>query len=126
MVLSLGLSRSNVSTALKELRSWGLITARRSAGERRDLYTAPDDPRDVMRLVLAARRQMILAPFAARLLAIEATGDDARAAALHELALTVDDWLLRLTRMEANEFGQAIAQTGASGKAKKKKKKKGQ
>lgn len=125
LVTTLALSRSNISTALKELRGWGLVTARRGAGERRDSYTAPTDPRDLMRLILAARRQMILAPFAERLLGIETTGDDARAAALHDLALTVDAWLSRLSRMEPAAFDRAIGQAGDPGKHKKKKKKKG-
>lgn len=125
LVERLGLSRSNVSTALKELRTWGLVKARRGPGERRDVYTSPSDPRDVVRIIIAARRQMILVPFAERLLEIEAAGDDPRSAALHEVVLSLENWFSQLSRSDSGALALAIGSRVPGKTRKKNKKKKG-
>lgn len=124
LVARLGLSRSNVSTALKELRTWGLVKARRGPGERRDGYTAPSDPRDLVRIILAARRQMILVPFAERLLEIEAGGDDPRSAALHEIVLKLETWFGQLSRPDTGALAAVFGSRDPAKSRKKNKKKK--
>ena len=72
LVTGLGLSRSNISTALKDLRAWGLISIARTPGDRKEYFTAPTDPWEVMRLILAARQRQVIGPLLDRLLMAEA------------------------------------------------------
>lgn len=124
LVTALGLSRSNVSTALKELREWGLAAIHREAGDRKEYYAAPADPWDLVAALIAARRQRVTAPLIDRLLRIEARGGDARAAALHETARALDAWQERLGRLPPADFPAALT-AAAHPETKKKKKKKG-
>ncbi|MFM2356901.1 MAG: hypothetical protein RLZZ528_2637 [Pseudomonadota bacterium] len=125
LVAGLGLSRSNVSTALKELREWGLAAIHRDAGDRKEYYTAPADPWDLVAAMVAARRQRVTAPLLDRLLRIEARGGDVRAAALHETVSALDDWQERLGRLAPADFARALLATAPAAEGKKKKKKKG-
>lgn len=123
----LGLSRSNVSTALKELRDWGLISRTRAPGDRKDYFTAPPDPWDVARAVLSARQRRSIAPILDRLAAAEADKDDARIAALHTVLSAVSARMEALAALDADalarEFAPATAEKPAAGKKKKKKRK---
>jgi DNA-binding transcriptional regulator GbsR (MarR family) len=126
LVASLGLSRSNVSTALKELRAWGLISIARTPGNRKEYFTAPADPWEVMRLAMAARQRQVIAPLLDRLLLAEAHVEDARIAALHAVMTQTAAAATALTIQDATAFGAAIQKLAAPEVvAKKKKKKKG-
>ena len=59
---TLGLARSNVSTALKELQSWDLIRVSRQLKDRRDHFTAERDIYEVVRLVIEGRRNREFLP----------------------------------------------------------------
>lgn len=115
----LGLSRSNVSTALKELKAWGLVTAVRGDGTRRETLTVPSDPWEVLHLVLAGRRRRISAPLLDRLLAD--AGTDPRIAALAEAAGSADRWFGRTVALDP---GSLAAKLGGADKKDKKRKKK--
>jgi len=54
---SLHVSRSNVSMALKELDSWGLIRLHHKPGNRRDYISAPDNIWQIMRIIAQERRR---------------------------------------------------------------------
>ena len=69
LVATLGLSRSNVSTALKELRGWNLIGLARAPGDRKDYFTAPIDPWDIFGRLMAARQRQVVAPILDRIVA---------------------------------------------------------
>lgn len=125
LVEGLGLSRSNVSTALKELRGWGLVTVVRQPGDRKEYYAAPANPWDVVAAIVAGRRQRVTAPLLERLLRIEARGGDARAAAMHEVVQALDDWTERLSRLPLQDFRTGLLASAPPPEAKKKKKKKG-
>jgi len=126
IVASLGLSRSNVSTALKELRAWHLIAVARTPGDRKEYFTAPADPWDVLRLVIAGRQRQVLAPMIDRLLELEADGGGARAAALHDAASALAEWLAALAALSPGDLAATVAgRRGDAGGKKKKKKKKG-
>ena len=58
----LGIARSNVSTAIKELQSWGLIRVSRQLGDRRDHFIAERDMHEVVRLVIEGRRNREFLP----------------------------------------------------------------
>lgn len=53
----LGLARSNVSTALKELQSWKLVKATRELGDRRDHFSSVQDVFDMVALIVEGRRE---------------------------------------------------------------------
>lgn len=125
LVESLGLSRSNVSTALKELRGWGLVAIARTAGDRKEYYTAPHNPWDIVAALIAGRRQRVTAPLLERLLRIEGRSPDARAAALHETVAALDAWVERLSRLPPETFPKALMASATAQEPKKKKKKKG-
>lgn len=116
-----GLARSNVSITLRELRDHGLITAARAPGGRKDYFTAPHDPWDLLRLILAARTRHDLAPIRDR----AALAGDGRlpvlAAALDQLVAAGEV----LGAMPPDALGRLIggAITGAPARKKKKKRK---
>ena len=58
----LGLARSNVSTAIKELQSWGLVSVKRQLGDRRDHFMSERDMFEMVRVVVEARRDREFVP----------------------------------------------------------------
>jgi DNA-binding transcriptional regulator GbsR (MarR family) len=62
IVETLGIARSNVSVGLKDLVSWKLVSVTQKLGDRRDFFVAQKDPWEVVRLIVAARRQRELDP----------------------------------------------------------------
>lgn len=112
----LGLSRSNVSTALKELRDWGLVARVRAPGDRKEYFAADPDPLTVLGAMMGAFQRRALAPAVDRLLAAEESGD-ARAAALHAALAPLSDRLAAFAALPVKDFA------GAGGKKKKKKRK---
>lgn len=127
-----GLSRSGVSVALKELRAWGLIEVARSPGNRREFFTAPFDPWELARRIIAERQRRDLAPALDRLHSIEALQPDGRASALIELFEAANAFTAALARNEASDLAALMsadlgdddgAADASSGKKKKKKKK---
>jgi DNA-binding transcriptional regulator GbsR (MarR family) len=124
LVAGLGLSRSNVSTALKELRGWGLIGIARSPGDRKEYFTAPADPWELARLILAARQRQLVAPLLDRLLAAEESSGDVRLAVLHEALALVSGVTEALIALAPADLAQRLSGLGeTAGKGKKKKKK---
>lgn len=129
---ALGLSRSNVSTALKELREWGLISRVRAPADRKDYFTAPPNPWEILRLLIGGWQRRAVAPLLDRLLAAESATGEARAAALHEVLATVTSRMEALAALDAARLAAAFEShpgdaTGDDRPAfrKKKKKKKG-
>ncbi|MEM8632571.1 MAG: MarR family transcriptional regulator [Pseudomonadota bacterium] len=74
---TLGLARSNVSNALKELQSWRLVSVERQLGDRRDHFTSVRDMYELVNIVVAQRRAREYAPTleALQKVAQEARGD---------------------------------------------------
>lgn len=123
---TLGLSRSNISTALKELRDWGLISRARAPGDRKDYFTAEPDPWDAVRALLSGRQRRSIAPILDRLLAAEAETGDVRIATLHAVLSAVSARMESLAALDAGALSREFLSADAekSGAAKKKKKKK--
>ena len=124
LVTLVGISRSNVSTALKELRMWGLVAVLRAPGDRKEYFTAPADPWQILGTLLAERARRDLAPARDRL---EALADDPRAADLAEMLGALGTWMEGLGQLDPAALRAAVSgeETGESEKKKKKKKKKG-
>ena len=59
---TLGVARSNVSTSLKELISWGLVKTLHVLGDRRDHFESVKDVWDIFFLILEGRKRRELDP----------------------------------------------------------------
>lgn len=58
----LQVARSNVSTSLRELQSWGLVRMVHVEGDRRDHFEAHHDVREIFRVVMEERKKRELDP----------------------------------------------------------------
>src|SRR6478672_8630972 len=54
---TLGVARSNVSTSLKELQSWGIVRVAHVMGDRRDHYESMKDVWEMFRVILDERKR---------------------------------------------------------------------
>ncbi|HEY0634063.1 MAG TPA: MarR family transcriptional regulator [Gammaproteobacteria bacterium] len=59
---TLGIARSNVSTSLKELQSWGLVKVVHQMGDRRDHFESLHDVWDIFFVILEERKRRELDP----------------------------------------------------------------
>lgn len=59
---TLNLARSNVSTSLKELGSWGLVKLVHVLGDRRDHFETPKDVWEIFRIITQERRKREIDP----------------------------------------------------------------
>ena len=59
---SLTVARSNVSTSLKELQSWGLVRITHIAGDRRDHFVALQDVWEIFRVIVEERKKREIDP----------------------------------------------------------------
>ncbi|MEX0286503.1 MAG: GbsR/MarR family transcriptional regulator [Paracoccaceae bacterium] len=104
---SLGLARSNVSTALKELQAWKLVKISRQLGDRRDYFTSVRDMFDLVTVIVEQRRAREFAPTVEALRAVtEDAGTDgtpdtvrARMSQTLETMELFDGWYRDVSRM---------------------------
>lgn len=121
---TLGIARSNVSMGLKELLSWELVQVTHTLGDRRDYFQAPQDPWDVIRIVVEGRKKREIDPTLAFLrdctAALEKDSETPqqvreRIVAQMEFFETLTSWydsiknLPRKTLMKMMRLGQKIA-----------------
>jgi DNA-binding transcriptional regulator GbsR (MarR family) len=59
---TLSVARSNVSTSLKELQSWGLVNVAHVLGDRRDHFVAHSDTWDMLLTILEQRKRREIEP----------------------------------------------------------------
>jgi len=62
IVATLGLARSNVSAAVHELQSWGLVRVVHVAGDRRDHFVTLSDVWEMFQAIVAERKRRELDP----------------------------------------------------------------
>src|SRR5580704_15230010 len=62
IVETLGVARSNVSTSLKELQSWGIIKMVHTLGDKRDHFESMKDVWELFRVVLNERKRREIDP----------------------------------------------------------------
>ena len=58
----LSVARSNVSTSVRELQSYGLVKMTHVLGDRRDYFESPHDVWDLFRVIIEQRKQRELNP----------------------------------------------------------------
>src|SRR5215470_13198356 len=59
---TLSVARSNVSTSLKELQSWGLVNVAHVMGDRRDHFTARTDTWEMLTTIVEQRKRREIEP----------------------------------------------------------------
>ena len=59
---TLSVARSNVSTSIKELQSWGLVTVMHVMGDRRDHFAAKSDTWQMLMTILEERKRREIEP----------------------------------------------------------------
>jgi DNA-binding transcriptional regulator GbsR (MarR family) len=121
---TLEIARSNVSMGLKELLAWDLIQVTHTLGDRRDFFTAPHDPWEVIQIVVEGRKRREIDPTVALLrecaVALQKDTETPpevrdRIVAQMEFFETLTDWydsiknLPRKTLLKMMRLGQRIA-----------------
>jgi DNA-binding transcriptional regulator GbsR (MarR family) len=105
---ALHLARSNVSTSLKELLSYGLIKQTPRVGERRERFAAITSPWDMFLQIVEARRQREVQPTLEALRElVEESRRDTQAPAevkqrieeLHRFGEDIDRWYREIRRL---------------------------
>ena len=110
----LQVSRGNVSTTLRQLADWGIVTKVRLRGDRKDHFEAEQDVWTLLSLIVRARKRRELEPLLAalddaRAIASEdaESSDDPRAARQHLARLkSMQDALKRLDRLSDRFIGR--------------------
>jgi len=112
----LQISRGNVSTTLRQLAEWGIVTRVRQRGDRKDYYEAEQDVWTLLSLIVRARKRRELEPLLAALadakrLVPQPEADtpkaEKQAAKAHLKRLeTMDDALKRLDRLSDRFIGR--------------------
>src|SRR5271169_6761289 len=59
---TLAVARSNVSTSLRELQSWGIVKAVHLLGDRREHYESMTDVREMARVIMDERKRREIDP----------------------------------------------------------------
>ncbi len=59
---TLSVARSNVSTSIKELQSWRLVTSEHVLGDRRDYFDAVGDTWEMLMMIMEERKRRELEP----------------------------------------------------------------
>lgn len=105
---TLTLARSNVSTALKELQSYGIVRRQHVAGDRRDHFVAETDLWELLMRISAERKRRELDPtieLLARLKDSMAERKDVpehvrhRIGRMHEFISTLTNWYEQVRRL---------------------------
>jgi DNA-binding transcriptional regulator GbsR (MarR family) len=108
IVEQLGLARSNVSTGLKELQSYGIVRRVHIEGDRRDHFTAETDLWEMLTRIVAERKRREIDPTVALLAELSAklAGDDGapphvreRITRMHEFISTLGNWYDQVRRL---------------------------
>ena len=104
---TLSLARSNVSTALKELKDWKLVQTTREIGDRRDHFTSVRDVFDLVTVVVEGRREREYLPTmqALREVQTQARSDDTPERIQRRMEETLqvmemfDKWYVQVARL---------------------------
>lgn len=107
---ALGIARSNVSTSLRELQSWELITMTHVLGDRRDHFEAKTDLWEVLLVILEQRKKREIDPTVSTLrrcvldAADDGTPEDvkARLEAMLHFGETLTTWYEQVSRLPTN------------------------
>ncbi|MCC5806070.1 MAG: MarR family transcriptional regulator [Opitutales bacterium] len=123
IVETLAIARSNVSTGLRELQTWGLVRATQVLGDRRDRFSTATDVWELFRVILRERKRRELDPTLAVLRECVAEAKaapapalphlDKRLGAMLEYMELADSWGERAARLEPAKL-RRLAKLGDS------------
>ncbi len=109
----LQISRGNVSTTLRQLADWGIVTRVRQRGDRKDYFEAEQDVWNLLSLIVRARKRRELEPLLAALedakslASAPGDSDDPKAIKAHIARLdSMNDALKRLDRLSDRFIGR--------------------
>lgn len=113
----LGFSRSNVSMGLKELQGWNLVRLKHQPGDRRDYFTIPEDPWEIVRTLAEERKRREVDPTLSMLreILMQAPGTEAerhaqgRIAEMHDLIELLTGWYADVQRLETDRLVQLLS-----------------
>ncbi len=112
IVQALGVSRSNVSTGLKELQSWSLVHRHDIHGDRRDHFAATLDMWETVRTLIAERKKREIDPTLSRLRELELRApspEDAHAhARIAELRCLIESMSVFYAELDRMETAQLV------------------
>jgi DNA-binding transcriptional regulator GbsR (MarR family) len=100
----LDVSRSNVSTSLRELITWGVVKRVHLIGDRRDRFEALKDVMDTFRVIMAERKRREMDPTIALL--ETCVGDAASGGPTDEYTRAQLEKMLEFVRMVTAWYGQ--------------------
>jgi DNA-binding transcriptional regulator GbsR (MarR family) len=97
---TLGIARSNISTGLRELIAWDLVHVSQMLGDRRDFFSAQQDPWEVVRAIVEGRKRREIDPTLAALreCVAQLKNDRDTPAAVRERIVTQLEFLETVTR----------------------------
>jgi DNA-binding transcriptional regulator GbsR (MarR family) len=103
---TLAVARSNVSTSLRELQNWQLVTATHQMGERREFFSTSHDVWELFLTVVEQRVEREIEPTIAALgrLAEQARSEkrpevSARIANMHAFLQQLDNWYRQMAKL---------------------------
>jgi DNA-binding transcriptional regulator GbsR (MarR family) len=100
----LDVSRSNVSTSLRELITWGVVRRVHVIGDRRDRFEALKDVMETFRVIMAERKRREMDP---TVMLLEKCVEDAKAGGpSEEYTREQLEKMLEFTRMLSTWYGQ--------------------
>ena len=110
-----GVSRGNVSTTLRQLSEWGIVTRARVRGDRKDYFEAEQDVWNLLSLIVRARKRRELEPLLAALEDARTLASDSSATSAADVAEakahlarlnSMHDALRRLDRLSDRFIGR--------------------
>jgi len=133
IVAELGISRSNVSMALKELRNWRLLESAYVSGDRREHYRAPSDIWKIFQTLAEERRRREVDPTLSMLrdVLIDEAADPAdayplsRMREMHDLIEMATEWFDEIQKLSPEilqklmRLGQGVQKIVSIGSRKK-------
>ena len=118
---TLSVARSNVSTSIKELQSWGLVKIIHVMGDRRDHFETLEDVWEMFRVVMDGRKRREVDPTVIMLeecvgeIGKSADGDRytrERLEALQEFFATATDWYEQTRGLSISSFRKLAGMAG--------------
>ena len=117
IVEQLGLSRSNVSIGLKELRAWNLVRLTHLPEDRRDHFSTPEDLWEIVRILVSERKRREIDPTLSKLRELEMQKPSSpeevhahnRIGELSRLIELLSDWYDDMDRLETERLIQLLA-----------------
>lgn len=117
LVEALGVSRSNVAMALKELQAWELVHLRHVPGDRRDFFVTPEDIWTIVRTLVAQRKKREVDPTLSVLrdliMETPSSGEEEHAQNrmrdMHEVIELMTDWYGEVEKLETERLIQLLS-----------------